>query len=286
MIELLVPDGASVREGEPSGAVVPLHAVLRHRLSALDRFCELDDPDPLQTAQVQWKLGSFQDALVWLRRAVDSAIDAGHPERAAQINRLEASLAEQLSGAPNPFENPFPPGPLLSATDDDDEDVEDRTPVRSGLGDQPLDARDVSLLPYEIEDVTDVPESNDAVDELMGVPISVDAEPLERAMEVLACLARGARAGLGRQEEVLAVAVHPCPDAQLGVAVPGGRVDVVDAVTQQHLERAVGVRLARTRQRRAAEERDRARVSGPAERAPLDHGITQPPFGCSTWPVR
>jgi hypothetical protein len=152
-----------------------------------------DDDDvawALQTAQVQWKLGSFQDALVWLRRAVDSAIDAGHPERAAQINRLETSLSEQLTGAAaNPFENPFgPPGPLLSATEDDDDDSDEHTPVRSDLDEQPLDAREVSLLPYEIEDVTDVDgaDAAAAVDELMGVPISVqpevtrEEEPTER----------------------------------------------------------------------------------------------------------
>ena len=58
----------------------------------------------------------------------------------------------------------------------------------------------------------------------------VDAEPLERAVDVLARLARRPLAGLGRQEEVAPVTRHPRPDAQLGVAVPRGGVDVIDAV--------------------------------------------------------
>ena len=51
----------------------------------------------------------------------------------------------------------------------------------------------------------------------------IDAEALERAVDVLARLARVALAGLGRQEEVAPVTSHPRPDAQLGVAVPRAR---------------------------------------------------------------
>ena len=57
-------------------------------------------------------------------------------------------------------------------------------------------------------------------------------------------------------------------------------------MAQQHLQRAIGVGLGGARQRGAAEERHGAGVAGPAERASLDHGITQPPLAWMTCPVR
>ena len=65
-------------------------------------------------------------------------------------------------------------------------------------------------------------------------------------------------------------AIHGA-DAQLGVAVAGGGVDVVDAVAEQHLQRAVGLVLAGPGERRRAEQRDRAQVSRASERPSLDH---------------
>jgi hypothetical protein len=58
-----------------------------------------DDDDvawALSTAQVQWKRGSQADAVVWLRRAIDSAVSVGATWRAAELTRqtddLEAAL--------------------------------------------------------------------------------------------------------------------------------------------------------------------------------------------------
>src|SRR5204862_418700 len=99
----------------------------------------------------------------------------------------------------------------------------------------------------------------------------VDAQPLERAVEVLTRFGCRPAAGLRREEEVLPVACHPRRDAELGVAVPRGRVDVVDAVPEQQVERAVGVRLAGARQRGPAEEGHRAQVTRAPERSSLDH---------------
>jgi len=82
----------------------------------------------------------------------------------------------------------------------------------------------------------------------------VHAQPLERTLQVVARLARRAAAGLGGEEEVLAVPRHPRSDAQLGIAVARGGIDVVDAVPQQHLQRTVGLVLARARQRGGAEQ--------------------------------
>src|SRR5688500_8312016 len=59
-----------------------------------------DDADDvvwaLQTAAVQWRRGAKADAVVWLRRAVDAAIQAGKPKRAIELNAMIASVEERL----------------------------------------------------------------------------------------------------------------------------------------------------------------------------------------------
>ena len=99
----------------------------------------------------------------------------------------------------------------------------------------------------------------------------IDAQPVERAVDVFPSLGAGSRPGLGREEEVLPVTRHPRADEELGVPVPRGGVDVVDAVAQQHVERAIRVRLAGLGQRGRAEERHRALVTRPSGWPLLDH---------------
>ena len=70
----------------------------------------------------------------------------------------------------------------------------------------------------------------------------VDAEPVEGAADLLARAAVGALPGLRRDEERAGVAPQPRRDAQLGVAVARGDVDVVD-------RRARAARRARGRRR-------------------------------------
>src|SRR5215471_17692125 len=58
-----------------------------------------DDDDvawALQTAAVQWNRGQRADAVVWLRRAVESSISAGRAERTRELTRLAASVADRL----------------------------------------------------------------------------------------------------------------------------------------------------------------------------------------------
>ena len=71
----------------------------------------------------------------------------------------------------------------------------------------------------------------------------VDAQPVERAVDLLAGSGAVALAGLRREEEAVAVPREPGGEPQLGVAVGGGGVDVVDAMLEQRFERAVGFRL-------------------------------------------
>ncbi len=77
----------------------------------------------------------------------------------------------------------------------------------------------------------------------------VDAQPLERAMEVLTRLGRRPAACLRREEKLLPMARHLRADAELGVAIPCGGVDVVDTVPEHQVERVVGVGLTGPRQR-------------------------------------
>ncbi len=58
-----------------------------------------DDDDvawALQTAAVQWKRGAYADAIVWLRRAVDAAIQVGAGPRATELNGVATALTEQM----------------------------------------------------------------------------------------------------------------------------------------------------------------------------------------------
>jgi CRP-like cAMP-binding protein len=75
----------------------------------------LDDDDDdvawaLQTAQVQWKRGGQADAIVWLRRAADSADQLGLVWRAADLRRSADELTAELASAVSPASRP--PGSL------------------------------------------------------------------------------------------------------------------------------------------------------------------------------
>ena len=109
----------------------------------------------------------------------------------------------------------------------------------------------------------------------------VDAEPVERAADLLARAAVGPLAGLGRHEELPLVALQPRGDAQLGVAVAGRDVDVVDAVLEQQLQRAVGILLGDAPQRRGAEDGAGRLVSGRPEGGAFDHGREVTPAGAA-----
>src|SRR5450432_2583800 len=89
-----------------------------------------DDDDvawALQTAQVQWKRGGQADAIVWLRRAADSADQLGNVWRAADLRRsadeLTASLLDASAAPPSSQQARSVGGAdvdaLLGATDDD-----------------------------------------------------------------------------------------------------------------------------------------------------------------------
>ncbi len=68
----------------------------------------------LQTAGVQWNRGGRADAIVWLRRAVDTAVDLGLHERAQELNRMTEAL-DAFVQAGGEF-GPVGTGPASSGT--------------------------------------------------------------------------------------------------------------------------------------------------------------------------
>jgi CRP-like cAMP-binding protein len=54
----------------------------------------------LQTGVVQWNRGGYEDALVWLRRAVDAALQNGAYHRASELTRVTDALEEFVEDVP------------------------------------------------------------------------------------------------------------------------------------------------------------------------------------------
>jgi hypothetical protein len=110
------------------------------------------------------------------------------------------------------------------------------------------------------------------------------AQPLQRAPDLVPRLPVAALAGLGREEEISSVTIHPRSNPKLGIAVGGCRVDVVDAVLEQEVEHAIGGALVDLAECCAAEDHRRAAMAGPSEGAFLDH-ISLPVVKCATAPM-
>jgi hypothetical protein len=100
------------------------------------------------------------------------------------------------------------------------------------------------------------------LDEVDGV----DLEALQRSLELAPGPVALALAGLGGEEETGPVLGHPRPDPQLGIAVAGGRVDVVHAQLEQGGQYLVGAVLAHASEGGGPEDDAGAVVSGAPER--------------------
>ncbi|MCC6217171.1 MAG: hypothetical protein IT376_20095 [Polyangiaceae bacterium] len=106
---------------------------------------EGDDDDvawALRTAAVQWERGAPSDAMVWLRRAVDFAIAAGHAPRASALNGAAAELTERMlaAAAATPA-----PAPAPEAARDDDDDLIDAEPLPSEAPPPPVSFSEVPV---------------------------------------------------------------------------------------------------------------------------------------------
>ncbi len=88
---------------------------------------EEDDDDvawALQTAAVQWERQAYADAIEWLRRAGESALDNGHAARASELNRAADELTEAVLGqAADSYEPPPPEGSVVIVEEGDLESI-------------------------------------------------------------------------------------------------------------------------------------------------------------------
>ena len=110
----------------------------------------------------------------------------------------------------------------------------------------------------------------DQVVELDQVDV-VDAQPLERPLELGPRRVAAALAGLGGEEELVGASRHPRRQSQLGVPVRRRHVEVVDARLQQDRQQLVGCLLAHRRERRATEDDPAALVARASESRAVDH---------------
>src|SRR5262249_38326910 len=80
-----------------------------------------------------------------------------------------------------------------------------------------------------------------------------------------------ALAGLGSEEEILAVLGHPWANTQFSVPIAGRDVDMIDAVFEEDVEHTVRLGLRGTAERRRAKECDCTHMSGASKRSFLNH---------------
>ena len=104
----------------------------------------------------------------------------------------------------------------------------------------------------------------------------VSPQPLERALDLLEGERTCPLTGLGGQEELVAVSVHPGPEAQLGFAVTGGGVDVVDPMRTDQFHGLIRLFLADVADGGGAKEKTSALMASTAERLNGDHGLILP----------
>src|SRR5215831_12883944 len=79
--------------------------------------------------------------------------------------------------------------------------------------------------------------------------------------------------GLGREEEILAMARHPGSDTQFGVPIARRGVDMIHAVFEQDVQDAICFCLRCPTERRSAKERHRTHMSRASKGAFFNHKI-------------
>ncbi|MET0410543.1 MAG: cyclic nucleotide-binding domain-containing protein [Polyangiaceae bacterium] len=99
----------------------------------------------LQTAAVQWQRGLRADAIVWVRKAADTAIEQGNDRRADELRDYAARLAEYLWSDPDEVLNANALGQAASSVpaelldedflDDDEIEIEEVEPADSPSAD-------------------------------------------------------------------------------------------------------------------------------------------------------
>src|SRR5215471_2274669 len=101
----------------------------------------------------------------------------------------------------------------------------------------------------------------------------IDSQAFERAMDLVTRVLVEALAGLGGEEEILAMPRHPWADTQFSISIAGRDVNMIDAVFEEDVEHTVCLCLGSATERRRPKERDCAQVSGASKRSFLNHGM-------------
>src|SRR5205807_3893291 len=101
----------------------------------------------------------------------------------------------------------------------------------------------------------------------------IDPQAFERALDLVTRVLVEALAGLGGEEEILAMARHPWADTQLSVPIAGGDVDMIDAIFEEDVEHTIRLCLGGAAECRRTKERDCAQMSGASKRSFLNHGV-------------
>ncbi len=115
----------------------------------------------------------------------------------------------------------------------------------------------------------------DHVDEVVQLEQidAFDAETLEGSPNLLARAPVVTLSGLRREEETAGMAGQPRRDPEFRIAVGSSGVNVVHAMLEECLERTVRLGLRDRAERRGAEDRASALVTGPPERRLRDHRL-------------
>lgn len=100
----------------------------------------------LQTAETQWKRNDRKDALVWLRRAAQAAVQAMDDDRGLELAHCAAELAEQLAAEAKALEAK-PPLESLIPVSLGEVELGDSTEVRPTMPPLSVDDSDVQSLP-------------------------------------------------------------------------------------------------------------------------------------------
>jgi len=169
-----------------------------------------DDADDvawaLRTAGVEWNRGARADALEWLLRAVDTAIDAGRIERAREIQRNINDLSSALRSSPAPGPSsgsappqsrrprtssmpPLPPPPGYEALEAETLEVDVELELEDADEVESLEVLEAEVIEDENLEEEEAPEEATTQ---WGVPTSGedpidedDLEPIESGLEVV-----------------------------------------------------------------------------------------------------
>jgi hypothetical protein len=170
----------------------------------------LDDDDDdvawaLQTAAVQWERGGHADAVVWLRRAAQSAVESGEFGRAADLERSARQVEAWVEGGVRPSPNDADSvdalleGPTIEASalerlspslvDVLEAEAREQLPSTESLLDSDIedlgDVQDVedieTIAPDDLDDRTSVPPED--ADRPSGVPMPL-VRPSKRPRSV------------------------------------------------------------------------------------------------------